>query len=366
VTSRRRWLIVAIGVLLLGLGPYAVSRVPVGQSSITASALLNRITASADVAYSGYAEAHGSLSLPDTTEFGSLAELLGGATDLRVWWRASKNWRVDAVSLTGETDVHQDPGGTWTWDYENNRATRADYLQAPDARLPRADDLAPASLARRLFDRATAGEVSRLPDRRIAGHDAAGLRLRPAQPDSTISHVDVWALPSSGLPVQVAAYGRSGRVVLSSAMLDLSTSRPAAADTAFTPPSDANVRNDNITDLVGALDRYVDTTPPSRLAGLARTGSPTQLSSVGLYGRGVTALAAIPLPPRLADVVVEHLVTAGTAAGDAAETLAFGPLTLRLTARASNGSRWLLAGTVTKATLAQAEGELPVVSEFGR
>jgi hypothetical protein len=367
MTSRRRWLIVAIGVLVLALTPYAVSRLPAGHSAISASALLSRITASADVPYSGYAEAHGSLSLPDTDEFGSLAELLGGPTDLRIWWRASKDWRVDAVALNGENDVHQDAQGIWTWDYEQNRATRTDYVLTPEARLPRSDDLAPASLARRLLDQATAGEVSRLPDQRIAGHDAAGLRLRPDQPTSTISRVDVWAVPSSGLPVRVAAYGRSGSVVLSAAMLDLSTATPTGSDTAFAPPAEATVRHDSYPDLVSALDRYVDTTPPIRLAGLNRSGSATVMNSVGLYGRGVTAMVAVPLPPRLADALRGQLVSSGVnVADDAATTIAFGPLTLRLTARALNGSRWLLAGTVTKATLALAETQLPTVAEFGR
>lgn len=364
MTSRRRWLIVAVGVLVLLLAPYAVSRLPAGHSSISAGALLARVTASSNVPYSGYAEAHGSLGLPDVPEFGSLADLLGGSTELRIWSRGGKDWRVDAVSLTGESDVHQDADGLWTWDYEANRATRADYEQSPPARLPRSDDLAPASLARRLLDEATAGEVSRLPDQRIAGHDAAGLRLRPAQVESTISRVDVWALPSSGLPIRVAVYGRTGQVVLSSSMLDLSTSAPASSDIAFTPPADARTRHDDIPDLVAAVDEFVSAIPPARLAGFARVpGSTGRSDSVGLYGRGVTLFAAVPLPSRLAHQLDDRL---GGAGDMSARTLAFGPLTLRLTAMAPNGSRWLLAGTVTAATLTRAEKRLPSVSDFGR
>jgi hypothetical protein len=364
MTSGRRWLIVAAGVLVLLLAPYALSQLPAGHSSISARALLARVASSSDVPYSGYAEAHGSLGLPAVPEFSSLADLLGGTTDLRVWWRGGKSWRVDAVSLTGESDVHQDAGGIWTWDYESNRATRANYEQAPPARLPRSDDLAPASLARRLLDQATAGEVSRLADQRIAGHDAAGLQLRPAQPASTISRVDVWALPSSGLPVRVTVYGRSGAVVLSSSLLDLSTATPSSADTAFTAPAGARTRRDDIPDLVAAVDEFVSAVPPARLAGFARVpGSTGRSDSVGLYGRGVTLFAAVPLPSRLAHEIDARL--GGTDDGTP-DTLAFGPLTLRLTAAVANGSRWLLAGTVTEATLAKAEKQLPSVSDFGR
>ncbi len=50
-------------------------------------------------------------------------------------------------------------------------------------------------------------ELSRLPARRVAGRSAAGLRLVPADPASTIARVDVWADEASGLPLRVEVYG---------------------------------------------------------------------------------------------------------------------------------------------------------------
>ena len=56
-------------------------------------------------------------------------------------------------------------------------------------RLPDTADLLPNELARRVLEGARPGELSRLPAQRVAGHDALGLRLTPANPQSSIGHV---------------------------------------------------------------------------------------------------------------------------------------------------------------------------------
>ena len=50
-------------------------------------------------------------------------------------------------------------------------------------------------------------------DESFAGYrSAAGLRMTPADPASTVGRVDIWADPSSGLPLMVEVFGRgSGR-----------------------------------------------------------------------------------------------------------------------------------------------------------
>ncbi len=368
MSTAHRWVVVALGGALLLLSPYLVGRLPVADSPITASTLLARIQGSADVGYSGYAESTGGLALPVAdSDFGSLADLLGSRIDLRVWWRGSSDWRVDSVDAVGEKDVRQDDTGIWSWDYERNAAVRTDFRTPPQARLPRADDLVPPSLARRFTSQARPAEVTRLPDRRIAGHSAAGLRLRPADPMSTIARVEVWALPS-GIALQVDVYGRTGPAVLSTSMLDVSAQRPAATSTAFTPPVGADVLSDQIPDLVTALDQFVHATPPRSLAGLPRApGTRTGFGSVGVYGRGVTQLVAVPLPSRLADDLAYHLNgTAAVTQQGGAAALQVGPVSLRLTARAVNGSRWLLAGTVRASALLAAESHLPVLDEVFR
>ena len=367
MTSARRWTLVAATVALLLVAPFLAGRIPAGHARVSAATLLARVQSSAGVGYSGYAQATGGLSLPVTSEFNSLSQLLGGQSTLRVWWRGTRDWRVDSIDLTGETDVHQDIYGRWTWDYESNTATRTPFLRPDDVRLPRADDLAPPSLARRLLSQAGSAEVSRLPDARIAGRDAAGLRLRPAQPGSTITRVDIWALPSSGLTLRVNVYAAANtRPVVTTSMLDVSTDMPAASAVEFVPPPGAKVREDEITDVVAAIDQFAPTDPPAMLAGLTRApGSQVGLGSVGAYGAGVTLLVVLPLPPHLADSLADQLskTVAVVDSGDAA-TLTVGPLNLRLTARADNGARWLLAGTVTTATLTRAAGQLPAINAF--
>lgn len=393
MTSARRWTLVATGVALLLVAPFLAGRIPAGHSRVSAATLLARVQASAGVGYAGYAQATSGLSLPVTPEFNSLSQLLGGQSTLRVWWRGTRDWRVDSVDLTGETDVHQDSYGQWTWDYESNTATRTPFLRdvrvawdsksntvtrtpflrPDDVRLPRADDLAPPSLARRLLSQAGSAEVSRLPDARIAERDTAGLRLRPAQPGSTISRVDIWALPSSGLALRVNVYAAaSTRPVVTTSMLDVSTHMPAASAVEFVPPPGAKVRQTVYPDVVAAIDQFAQADPPAVLAGLTRAPGPpvgrgSVGGSVGVYGAGITLLVVLPLPPPLADSLAHQL--SNTAAvidsGDAA-TLTVGPLNLRLTARADNGTRWLLAGTVTTATLARAAGQLPAINGFDR
>jgi hypothetical protein len=386
MTRSWRWLVVLAGVAVLVAVPFAVRRIPVAGSSISAADLLHRIQSSADVRYSGFAESTGGLALPVSNRFNSLNELFGATTQLRVWWRGSHDWRVDAVTPAGETDLHGDRAGTWVWDYESNTAVRAltdtplllpaprpagpndarpAAGSAPIIRLPRSDDLVPANLARRLLSQATPGEVTRLPDARVAGHSAAGLRLRPGDKRSTIDHVDVWALPGNGLPLRVAVYGGSASAAFDSTLLDLSLSRPPRADTAFRPVAGADVRSGQGADIVATIDRFGHGAPPPRLAGLAR--QPLDLGAVGVYGRGVTMVVAVPLPSQLAGSMADALTgTTGSIAGRSAVSIGIGPVQLLLSEPGVDDARWLLVGTVKAATLSAAAAELPPAVGFHR
>ena len=85
------------------------------------------------------------------------------------------------------------------------------------------------ALARRLLGFASPAEhLSRLPSRRVAGVDAAGLRLVPADPGTTIGAIDIWADPRTGLPVEVAvtAAGRASRC-WSASFLELNETVPS-------------------------------------------------------------------------------------------------------------------------------------------
>jgi len=358
--------------VLCGL-PYAIGKLPAGGSSINAKGLLARVQASASVGYSGYAESSGTLALPVTTgQFSSVADLFGSTTQLRVWWRTPRDWRVDQTTVSGEQDLHAAGEDLWSWNYESNTAELDRGALASGAHLPRPDDLVPASLARRLLSQAQPDEVRRIASKRIAGREAAGLRYTPNAAQSTISRVDVWALPGSGLPVSVAVYGKGDSLALvSTTMLDLSTSEPSTATTAFSPPPGAKVSGGNAPDLLSLADRLQTVPTPRTLGGLPRDSISPTASAVTAYGSGATVLVAIPVFGRTGGQIRDQLTKAvGSVKTPQGVTTAIGPVNVLLSDPVSVGVfksqrgtfqpqiSWLLVGTVTTATLTQAGADI--------
>lgn len=374
--QRGRWTVVAAGTATLLAVPLVLRTLPVDASRIGARQLLARIVASGSVGYAGYAQSQGGLALPVSAgDFSVIDDLFGGTSRLRVWWRGTHDWRVDSIGLTGESDTHEDASGVWTWDYESDTARRTDYTgrsqvtgqpnARPPVRLPRSDDLLPASLGRRLLSEADPARVRRIADARVAGHGAAGLRLSLDDARSTVDHIDVWALPSDGLPVRVTVYAKDGSRVVSTTYLDLSVGRPPPGTTEFRPPPAAKVQSGEFTDIVAAIDRFGRSTPPPTVAGLARR-TDIDLGAVGVYGRGVNLLVAVPLSAHLAGEFVPQLRrTPGAVENDNGIAVGVGPLNLQLSRPYGFGARWLLVGTLTADTLTAAVGALPEAHGFG-
>jgi hypothetical protein len=367
VTTVRRWLAVLAATAVLAALPSLVAAVPARNSELSAAELLRLINSSASRPYSGYAESTGGLALPATNRFGSVADLFGGRTQLRVWHRSSSDWRVDAISFAGETGIHHDKYGDWTWNYESNTVARTGSALAADVRLPTAADLLPPELGRRLLSQALPQEATRIGSARIAGRSAPGLRVTPNQPASSIAHVEVWADPETGLPLRVQVRGKQSRApAMTSTFLDFSPAEPPAATTAFVPPAGSNISDRPSRDLVTAIDQWANLKPPDRLAGLERNNRLPTLGSVGVYGRGVTELLAVPLPGRIAYSLGQELAEAIAADPDEPQlSLSIGPLSLLLSVPSRPDSAWLLIGTVTAATLAAAAAELPAHAELG-
>ncbi len=363
MTSLRRWLAVLAGLAVLIALPSAVGALPAAKSNLSATQLLKRIQQSAPVAYSGYAESDGGLALPVTDQFSGLADLFGGHTQLRAWYRSTHDWRLDSIGFAGETDVHDGEQGYWTWNYEQNTATFTQQQTDPEIRLPTDADLLPPALARRLLSQATPAQASRIGSDRVAGVSAAGLRIRPSEAISSIDHVDVWADPDTGLPLRVKVYGvGSGSTAISSSFLDVTVGTPAASSTAFTIPGDAAVHTGGPQDLATTIDQLGGATPPAELAGVARNGLLPSLGGVGVYGRGVTEFVVVPLPRRVGYSLRRQLAPAVAAQdrNDAEDlVLSVGPLNLLLTSFDDPGGPWLLVGTVTAPTLASAAKSLP-------
>lgn len=357
MTARHRWAIVAALVAVLVAIPIVISSVPAAETDISAGELLAKVQGSGEVSYSGYAQSIGGVLLPINEQLPELVELFADRTTTRVWWRGPEDWRVDTIGLTGETGVHRRGATTWTWEYEANRATRS---LVPDLRTPRPDDLLPGELGRRLLSEAEADEVTRLPAERIAGIDTPGLRLNPREPQSNVDRVEIWADPDTGLPLRVAVYGEGSTLpAVTTSFLDIDFERPSPDTTNFSPPPGARVQVDEVDDIVAAVDRFGDSVPLDRLAGLDRRDQAEGLGSVGDYGRGVTVLVAVPLWREFAAPLRRQLAEAPAADLDnpLGTAVTVGPFSVLLTSGGGAVS-FLLTGTVDLETLEQAARDL--------
>ncbi len=362
MTRSLRWTIVVAAVVALAVMPEVVRALPVpgARGDTSAAALLARMRTSWSDPYAGYVESTGSLALPVSDQFDAVATLLGGRTQLRVWWRAADNWRIDTLSPTGERSTRTSPQGVWVWDFEDNQVTRAVADRPGEVRLPEDTDVLPPGLAARLLADADPAQVTRLPALRVAGRVADGLRLRPSAPLSSIARVDVWADRASGIPVRLGVFGRAaGVAAMSSTFLDFTPGTPSARDIEFQPTPGSRVRTGTRRDVVGLLRRFSPAEPPEELLGFPRTASPAGLDAVGQYGHGVTRLVVAALPPRLARSLRDQLrVAIGVTALPEGLEVSVGPVALLLTDHAATGQDWLVTGTVTREGLARAATEL--------
>jgi hypothetical protein len=321
----RRWSVVAGGTALLCALPVVIAALPVPASPISAPALRARILASARVPYQGYAESTVNLGLPELPGLHNVSLLLDGTTDQYVWYHSPAYWRADDVSgpnVTGiaESDTYADGGVTYLWNYGTNLLTQV--TGAEPVRLPRAPDLLPPDLARRLLNTAGRGDrISRLPGRRIAGVDAAGLRLVPAGPDTTIGAVEIWADPASGLPLSVQISGRGtgrqpGQPVLISTFLELNRAQPGLAAVIPHPAPGVGLTTTRLPNVDGVLngdgDGDGDSTPfPPALGGLRHVALPGSPPGVAVYGTGFSRFVLLPLPRGVGTDALNAAIQAG-------------------------------------------------------
>ncbi|MCW2635276.1 MAG: putative sigma regulatory protein MucB/RseB [Blastococcus sp.] len=338
--------------------PALAGLLPASDASVSAPDLRAAVLASDTVGFSGFAESAGGLDLPVTDQLTSVADLFSDRTRMRVWWRGPIDHRVDVISAGGETGVHRDLMGSWAWEYERATATRT--LNSALA-LPRPPDLLPSTLGRRLLSEATVAEVSRIGALRVAGRDALGLRLTPTEPASSVGRVDIWVDADTGLPLKVEVFGKGAALpALETRFLDFDPSAPDPSTTAFVAPPAAAIRGAPVTDVALEAGRRIRPVPlPPELAGLPRrvlTGVPP---GIGLFGRGVTLLAVVPLPSRLAAGLRDALVQSPDAVVDEAGVrVSAGPVALMLLDPPGHGP-YVLTGTVTLDALADAAAQLP-------
>jgi len=356
-----RWGVVLAFVAAFAVLPLIVRALPAGAPGGDAAALLARVRGSFEQPYSGYAESTGSLALPAGSDLGDVASLLGGRTQVRVWWRSSRDWRADTLTPTGEVGTHTTLSGSTVWDYEDNRVLLTPPGPAGAVRLPTPGDLLPPQMAARMLSDAGPELVTSLPSRWVAGRPADGLRLTPGEALSSIDRVDVWADRESGVPVAVDVFGADLRSpAVSTTFLDFSEIAPAAATTAFAPPPEARVRTRQRFDLVRAVGRFPAQGLPDRLLGFDRAAPLPDLEGIARYGRGVTQFAVGALPVRAADSLRRQLRVAASARPlPEGIAVSVGPVALLLTDPAVTGRTWLVTGTLTPDGLARVAAALP-------
>lgn len=381
--ARRRWATVVAGVLLLGAVPPALAALPAEETAagVEAEALAERVRRSDTVPHEGLAEVRGQLGLPSLPRLDAVTQLIDGTTRVRVWWAGPSRWRAATLTPDGERDTATGPRGTAVWDYGSSTTTY--LLGDPAVRLPRADDLLPPQAARRLlsglgpFDR-----LERIAPGRVAGRDAPGLRVVPANRRSSVEEVDIWVEPETALPLQmdVRAAGRE-EPVLTTTFRTLSLETPPPASTAVARPPGGKRRTSTTPDLASAVDRYSPWSLPEQLAGLPRSrdsedgdnredsdnrgGGRGPAGGAATYGVGLTRFLLLPLPGDVADEAITRAraiapttTVRGKRGGGEAIPL-HRPLVSVLLARSADRSHaYLLTGTVRPEVLSDAVEEL--------
>lgn len=359
----RRWLLVAAGAVAI-VGVSAV-QLPAAALDVDPETLRRRIRAEFPP-YVGYAETTGRLGLPEIPQLESVTTLLTTRTRIRGYVAGADRYRAD--QLTGalgdsERDTYHLGGTEFIWDFGTDQLTRV-VGQAP-LRLPRAGDLLPPDLARRMLGLAPGDPVTALPARRVAGRDAAGIRLVPSDPATSVGRVDIWADPATALPLRVEIAARTGPTLLETELLEVSDGAPDPSVLRPVVPPGAGAVVASAADVSGALRDLNAPPAPDSLAGRARITLPStpgsDIPGVGVYGTGLAGFVVIPVGRDVADRAVDG----ATAAGGAAIEVPFGRaaqvatplLSVAVRTRGRGGS--LLIGTVGPDVLKQALLELP-------
>jgi hypothetical protein len=363
----RRWAVVAVGVAVLCGLPVIASALPGSVPKLTASQLRARILASAGLSYSGYAESNATFGLPSLAGLTGVTSLLDGATKMRVWEAGPTRWRVDVLTDTGERDTYQlGPCRSYIWDSGSELLTEVRGRQS--LRLPRPADLVPPALALRLLAEAGQARFAVIPSLRVAGQSAAGLRITPADPASTVGRIDIWAQPGSGLPLMVEIFGRgSVRPALQSQFFQVSSWRP---DQRVLTPARGPGTGFTVTrasSLQGALSNLAPVAFPSQLAGRDRLPVPTGFNPIGVYGGGLATFVVLALRGSAGRNLVADALSAGGASlsvsGGTGALISAPLINVALVQPSDPDTVFLIAGTVSPSVLEQAADML--LTELG-
>jgi hypothetical protein len=363
--ARRRWAVVGAVLAVLVALPVIIRVWPVSAAGVAPAVLRDRIRNSVDQPYQGYAQAIGTLGLPSLPQLSDVTDLLSTTTELRTWYAAPDRWRVDQIGPGEEQDLYERPDGEYRWDYTDEQLVRV--IGDQPVRLPRAADLTPPELGRRVLAATTGDPATALPDRRIAGTAAQGLRVTPADPSTTIAHIDIWAMPGTGLPLQVEITAKGGlRPVLTARFLSVDPHAPSA-DVITPPAARAGIgyTTTETPDLVSAINRFSRATLPDELGGRPRRDALNGVSAAGIYGRGLTELVVLAAPGRVGRDAYDAIAKYGTTVrypgdndDDPAKIISTSLLSVLVVRNRAVRQTYLVAGFVQPAVLRSAGAEL--------
>ena len=372
VRGWQRWLLVGLGVALVSSLPAVIALWPPPAVAVDPARLRDLVVASADRPYQGYVDSRGHLNLPDLPVIGDVLALAGDSTRIRTWYAGPGSWRVATLTATGERDMYRTAEGTYVWDFERSQVSFTSG-ELP-VRLPWAADLPPPELARRILSAASPSDsLTAIRSRRVAGVAAAGLRLRPSDPESTVAWVDVWADPDTGLPVRVEVTGEgAGDPVLVSEFLDLEQTRPDPALLVPALPADAGVSEVGGNDIAEAVAKVAPVFLPQSLAGRDSI-NPTLFDSsvrvlvpgISAYGGGLSTFVVLALPGRVGGDAMERLrrargvpFTIGPSRGYELRVDLLTALIVHVEGRPGRHHTYLFAGLVTPELLRRAATDL--------
>lgn len=350
-----RWAVVIGGALALASLPILTSRWPVAEPSITAAELTTRVIASGSQPFEGLYQTRGGLRLPDLGRLDDEVAPLTTSTRVRVWYGAPDRWRADELLVGAERGVYRQPDGVWLWDSGTRRIVYSPRSGPEPLRIPRLMDLSPAELGRRLLNASESETIVSIDARRVAGHVGAGLRITPIAPQSTISSVELWADPDSGvvLEVRINTGGTAPAFEASFTKLDYRT--PDDDVLQFDPAGvDEPVRQANAVDPIEQADQLGVLSFPDQLAGLPRRGDAT--GGIATYGTGLSVVNLAIVAESSLGRRIRSLPETERPWGGSATVLPTSLVNLQIVRL--DGFAMVLSGTVTVAELDRIVGEI--------
>jgi hypothetical protein len=292
-----RWAVVLTGVATLVAMPAAIASIDPENPDVDLSTLRTRVLESAAEPFEGLFESRGGARLPDLGRFEDQLKPFTETTRVRVWYTAPDRWRADDVTIGGERGFYRDPTGIWRWSTGSREAVFVARTGEEPLRLPRIMDLSPTELGRRLLKESANETVEMIDARRVAGTVGAGIRITPtAASTSSITSVEMWADPETGVVLRVEIFTGSSLPIFETGYLELEIKEPNPDVLTFDPDEADDVEYEQ-RDSLDPVEQLVDAAfipLPDELAGLPPRHAVSP--AVKSYGSGLTVVSLVAAP----------------------------------------------------------------------